>query len=105
MCRGGSSAEDWWTMCIPSSLSGVKLVLDLQTMDRIKRWETEIMMRLFRFKSGKDETCVEFQTRCCKAARKIWIQMGLPILYEKLLKACELWDGYVIIGLMQSSIP
>ena len=24
MCRGGSSEEDWWTMCIQSSLSGVR---------------------------------------------------------------------------------
>ena len=24
MCRGGSSVEDWWTTCIPSSLSGVQ---------------------------------------------------------------------------------
>ena len=52
----------------------------VQTKDRIKRWENRIMMRLFCFKRKKDETWVEFQTRCCEAARKIWIQMGLPFL-------------------------
>ena len=56
--------------------------LSIQTMDRIKRWETKIMMRLFRFKRGKDETWVGYRTRCCKAARKIWIQMGLSVLYD-----------------------
>ena len=56
--------------------------LTIQTMDRIKRWETEIMMRLFRFRRGKDETWVGYRTRCCKAARKIWIQMGLSFLYD-----------------------
>ena len=25
MCRGESSAEDWWSMCVPTSLSGVKI--------------------------------------------------------------------------------
>ena len=45
----------------------------IHTLDRIKKWETKMMMRLFRFKRGKDETWVEFHTRCCKDARKIWI--------------------------------
>ena len=57
------------------------------------------MVRLFRFKRRKDETWVEYHTRCCKAARKIWIHMGLPFQYEIVA------DGYVIRGLMQSSIP
>ena len=34
------------------------------------------------FKRGKDDTWVEFHARCCTAARKIWIQMGLPLLLE-----------------------
>ena len=35
-------SENWsWAIC---------------TMDKIKRWETKIMMRLFLFKRGKDET-------------------------------------------------
>ena len=54
----------------------------IQIMDRNERWETKLMVRWFRFKRGKDETWVEFNTRCCKAARKIWIQMGLLFLYE-----------------------
>ena len=77
MCRGGSSVEDWWTMCIQSFSFGSEIwSLTIQTMDRIKRWETKIMMRLFRFRRGKDETLVDYHTRCCKAARKMWIQMG-----------------------------
>ena len=29
MCRGESSVEDWWTMCVPSSPSGEReLVMD-----------------------------------------------------------------------------
>ena len=40
------------------------------------------MMSLFRFKRVKDETWVEYHTRCCRAAKNIWVQMGLPLLYE-----------------------
>ena len=58
-------------------------------MDKIKRWETKVMMRLFRFKRVKDETWVEFHTRCCKDARRIWTQMGLTFLYE--IIAESLW--------------
>ena len=66
----------------------------IQTMDRIKKWETKIMMRLFRFKRGKDETWVEFHTRCCKAARKNGYRWADPFCMKQLLKACgELWDG------------
>ena len=61
----------------------------IHTMDRIKRWETKMMVSLFRCQRGTDETWVEFHTRCCKAARKIWIQMGLPFLYE--LIAENMW--------------
>ena len=57
--------------------------LTIQTMDSTKRWETKIMMRLFRFRRVKDETWVEYHTRCCKAARKIWIQMYLLFFYLK----------------------
>ena len=72
MCRGGSSAENWWTMFVPSSLSGVKTGPGpIQTTDRITRWETNTMMRLFRFKRGEDEIWVEHRTRCCKAAREM----------------------------------
>ena len=35
----------------------------IHTMDRIKRWETKMMMRLFRLKRGTDETGVEFRSR------------------------------------------
>ena len=53
----------------------------IHAVDRINRRESKKMMRLFRFKRGKDEPWVEFHSRCCKAVR--------------LLKACgELW-GWV----------
>ena len=61
----------------------------IHTMDKIKGWETKMMMRLFRFKRGKDETWVESHTRCCTDARKIWIKMGLSILHE--IIAENLW--------------
>ena len=75
-------------------------------MDRIKRWETKMMMRLFRFKRGTDETWVEFHARCCTMARKMWTQMGMPFLYEIIAESmCDPWDGYVIRDQMQSSLP
>ena len=55
------------------------------------------MMRLFLFRRGKDETLVEFRTRCCKAGRK-FKQMGELFLHE----IVEPRNGYVITGLMQS---
>ena len=69
--------------------------LTIQTMDRIKRWETKIMMRLFRFRRGKDETLVDYHTRCCKAARKIWIQMGLLLLYDLIAESMWRAMGWV----------
>ena len=54
----------------------------IHTRDRINGWETKMMMRLFRIKRGTDGTWVEFHIGCCKAPRKIWIQMGLPFLNE-----------------------
>ena len=41
------------------------------------------MTRLFRLKRRKDETWVEYQTRTSILARKIWMQMKLPLLCEK----------------------
>ena len=72
MCREGSNVDELLTMCI-SSLGSGNWSWTVHTVDRIKKWETKMMMRLFRFKRGKHETWVEFYTRCCKAARKIWI--------------------------------
>ena len=69
--------------------------LTIQTMDSTKRWETKIMMRLFRFRRGKDETWVEYHTRCCKAARTIWIQMGLLFLYEMMAESMWRAMGWV----------
>ena len=58
----------WWTQ---------------QTMEKIKGRETKTMTRLFRLKRQKDETWVEYRTRACNMARKIWVQMGLPFLCKK----------------------
>ena len=69
--------------------------LTIQTMDSTKRWETEILMRLFRFRRGKDETWVGYRTRCCKAARKIWIQMGLSFLYDIIAESMWRAMGWV----------
>ena len=51
----------------------------VETMNKIKRWEAKIMMRLFRFKKN-DETWVAWNTRCCRTARKTWVHQGLPFL-------------------------
>ena len=48
-----------------------------------KGWETKTMIRLFRFKRHKEETSVDFHTRTCNMARKIWIQMGLSLSVSK----------------------
>ena len=54
----------------------------IKTFERIDRWETKTMLRLFRFSRGTEETWVKYNTRYCEASRKI---------------ACrELRDGFVI---------
>ena len=50
----------------------------VETMNGVKRWETKIMMRLFRFERKMDETWVAYETRSCRTARKRWVHMGLP---------------------------
>ena len=83
-------------MCIPSSPSeSENWSWTIHIRDRINRWETKMMMRLFRFKRGTDETWVEFHIRCCKAARKIWIQMGLPFLNEFIAESMRRAVGWV----------
>ena len=52
----------------------------MQTLEKIKGWETKTMLRLFRFKRHKEETWVDYHARTCNMARKISIQMGLPFL-------------------------
>ena len=52
------------------------------TLDKINGWETKTVLRLFHFNRHKEETWVDCHTRTCNMARKIWIQMGLPFLYE-----------------------
>ena len=69
---GKWSAEDWLTTNMLSVL----------TLDKIKEWETKTMLRLFRFKRHKEETWVDNHKITCNMARKIWMQMGLPFLYD-----------------------
>ena len=51
------------------------------TLERIKT-----MLRLFRFKRH-EETWLNYHTRTCNMARKIWIKMGLPFLFEKIAES------------------
>ena len=55
-----------------------------QTLEQIKGWETTTVTRLFRSKRRKDETWVEYHKRTCKMTRKMWVQMSLPFLFEKI---------------------
>ena len=41
------------------------------------------MTKLFRLKRQKEEAWVEYQTRTSIMAKKIWVQMKRPFLYEK----------------------
>ena len=46
----------------------------VQTMEKIKRWETKRMTRLFRLKRQKEETCVDYRKKkkkTCNVARKM----------------------------------
>ena len=64
-----------------------KLIVDTADIGKIEGWETKTMTRLFRLKRRKDETWVEYHTRTCNMATKIWVQMGLPFLYEKIAES------------------
>ena len=55
----------------------------IQTSERIKGWETKTMLCLFRFRH-KEGTWVAYHTRTCNVARKIWIQIGLLFLFERI---------------------
>ena len=96
-------------MCSVFSFGSENWSWTTQTMDRIKRWETKLMMRLFRSKRGTDETWVEYDTRCRQAAIKIWIQMGLALLFEIIAESmwralgwvCDLRHNAVIVSLKQ----
>ena len=57
------------------------------TLENLKVGKTKTMTRLFRLKRRKDETWVEYHARTCNMARKIWVQMGLPFLCEKIAES------------------
>ena len=58
----------------------------IQTLDRIKRWETKTTLHLFRFKRHEEETWVDYRTRTCDMAVKI-----LPFSYER--SAESMWPA------------
>ena len=58
-----------------------------QTLEKVQRWETKMMTKLFRLKRQKEETRVEYQTRTSIMARKIWVQMKLPFLCEQIAES------------------
>ena len=63
-------------------------------MEKINGWETKTLTRLFRLKRQEDETLVDYLATTCNMARKIWMQMGLFFLCEKMQKVCGVpWDG------------
>ena len=61
--------------------------MDAADNGKTKGWETKTMIKLFRLKRQKDETWVEYHTRTCNLARKIWVKMKLPFLYEKVAES------------------
>ena len=62
---------------------------------KVKRWETKMMMSLFRFKTGNDKTWVDFHTRSCEDARKIWIKLGLRFLFATIAESLRRAIGSV----------
>ena len=66
-----------------------------KTLERIKERETKTMLRLFRFTREKEETLVDYYARTCKTARKIWVQMCLPFLYEVIAESMWRAMGWV----------
>ena len=57
--------------------------MDAADTGKNQGWETKMVTKLFRLKRQKDETWVEYRTRTSIMARKMWVQMKLPFLYEK----------------------
>ena len=69
-------------VCAVFAFGSENLPWTIQALEKIKGWETKTMSRLFRIKRHKEETWVGYHTRTCNMARKVWIQMGWPFLYE-----------------------
>ena len=66
-----------------------------KTFERIKEWETKTMLRLFRFKKQKEKTWVDYYARTRRTARKIWVQIRLPFLYELIAESMWRAMGWV----------
>ena len=64
-------------------LGSVNWSWTIQTMEKIKGWETKTMTRLCCLKGHKEEPWVDYHTRMCNMDRKLCINMGLPFLHEK----------------------
>ena len=60
-------------------------------LDRIKRWETKAVRRVFRFEK-EDETWANY---CARIARKIWTKMKLPFLSEVIAESMRRAMGCV----------
>ena len=105
MCRAGSSVEDWWTMCIPSSPSGAKTSPGpFKQWTKNKRWEIKIMMRFPFSKEGRMKYGSNSIQDAAKRPERFRYRWSYFFFVKQLLKAYgELCD--VIRGLMQSSFP
>ena len=64
-------------------------------METIKGWETKTMARLFRLTRPKNQSWVDYHARTFLIARKIWVQMGLPFLCEKIAESMWRAMGWV----------
>ena len=98
----------WWITCMPFSPLEVKPGHGRSRhKKKIKRWETKIMTKLVSLKRQKEETWVDYQTRTSIMTRKIWVQMKLPFLNEKIAEstwramewACNEKENAVIFSL------
>ena len=70
----------------------------IQTLEKIKGWETKTMIRLFVFERQTEETWVGYNTRTCNVARKIWVQMRFHFYCTKKLQKVWRAVGWVCDG-------
>ena len=74
----------WWTTCTPSSPLEVKHGHGhSRHRKKTKGWETKNNDEIIPTEMT-DEKWLEYHTRTCGKVRKIWRQMNLPFLYEKM---------------------
>ena len=89
---------------VPWRVKCRRLVDHVHSVFSFGRWETEMMMRLFRFKRKMKHGSNSIQD-AAKRPGRFGYRRAYLFCMKYLLKACgELWDVYVIRGLMQSSL-